>query len=84
MPILMVSVDDPISKTDNPLGGSGDVVSMRHHYNRPALGVQICQQGHNLCTGFGIQVAGRFICEDKHWIVDQGSRDGHSLHLPAR
>ena len=38
---------------------------------------QLCQQGHHLCAGLFIQVAGRFICQDQQRIVHQrpGKRD---------
>ena len=35
-------------------------------------------------TGFGIQSAGRLVCQDNIRIVDDSAGNGNTLHLPAR
>ena len=48
------------------------------------LAVHVAQEGEDLVGGFAVQVAGRFVGEDKGGAVHQGAGDGDALLLAAR
>ena len=56
---------------------------MGDHDNGFAHGIQLFKNIHNLITGLGIQVTGRFVCHHDGRVVDQRPGDGHPLPLPA-
>ena len=82
-PLSPVGINAPIQKADHPLGVLGNVVLVGDHDDGAPFAVQFGQQRHDLRPGFGIQVAGGFIRQDEHRIVDQGAGDGDPLRLPA-
>ena len=49
-----------------------------------AAGVDLAQQVHDLERQIGIEVAGRFVGEQQHRIVDERARDRDALLLTAR
>ena len=56
---------------------------MCHHNNQTIFG-NFFQQIHYLNTCIAVQRPGRFVRQQNIRIVDQGARNGYSLHLTAR
>ena len=54
------------------------IVGHHHHQSVPG---DFLQQFHDLNTGFRIQCAGGFVSQQDIRVIDQGSGDGHTLHL---
>src|SRR6185437_10222321 len=78
-------LDHPaILEHDRPAAKGGDVGLVRHEDYRPALCVELLDEGHDTIRTAGIQVARGLICQDHHGLVDQRPRDGHTLLLSAR
>ena len=53
---------------------------MRNHDHQTISGY-LFQQFHNLHTGFGVQRAGGFVCQQNIRIVNQCTGNGYTLHL---
>ena len=55
---------------------------MRDHNDQPVLG-HLLQKLHDLNARFRIQRAGRLVGQQNVGVIDQRTRDGNALHLPA-
>ena len=53
------------------------------HHDDQAIARQTLQDLHDLDGGVGIERARRLVCQDDLGIVDDGARDGDTLHLTA-
>ena len=56
---------------------------MRDH-NDEAVAGHVAQQVHDLHAGCGVEGTGRFVGQQNLGVVDEGARDGDTLHLAAR
>ena len=56
---------------------------MRDHDDKAVFG-DLLEQLHDLDARLGVERAGGFVGQQHVGVVDQGARDGHALHLPAR
>jgi len=75
-------LDQSIAQMDRALCVRRDVGLVGHHGNAAPPIMQLVQDRHDLLPGSGVQVAGRFICQDQHRVVDEGASDDHALTLP--
>ena len=53
-------------------------------HNYQALAGHLLQQVHDLHRRGGVQCAGGLVCQHNFGVIDQRTRNGHALHLPAR
>lgn len=44
--------------------------------------MEIKENLHHLLSGIPVQSTGWFICEEKNWVIDQGTGNSHPLTLP--
>ena len=65
------------------IGVCGDARFMRYENYRLAGFLQLVEQRHDVLTGRGIEIAGRFIGEQNARFCDQRPRDRDPLTLPA-
>ena len=56
---------------------------MRDHDDEAVAG-HVAQQVHDLHAGCGVEGTGRFVGQQNLGVVDEGARDGDTLHLAAR
>ena len=56
---------------------------MGHHDDQTVLS-DVSQEVHDLDAGLGVKSTGRFVSQENFGVVDQGARDGDTLHLTAR
>ena len=78
-----VTDDFAVLDPDDPVGilfRQFRVVGDHHHQTVPG---HFLQQFHDLHAGFRVQRAGGFIGQQNIRIVDQGTGNGHTLHLAA-
>ena len=61
----------------------GKLRVMRDHDDEP-LTRNFLDQLHDLDARLGVQRAGRFVCKQDIRVVDERTRNGNALHLPAR
>src|SRR5580704_956013 len=65
-------------------GASSDQRIVGHHED--GLGIfadQFFDESHDFIGAFAVEVAGRFVAEQKGWIGDDGASDGYALFLSA-
>src|SRR5882724_4673839 len=61
----------------------GDVLLVRDHDDGDAVLIELLENGHDLNAGSAVEIAGRFICQQYLWIIDQRARDRDALLLTA-
>src|SRR6266576_5106192 len=62
---------------------SRDVLLVRDHDDGDAVLVELLENGHDLDAGSAVEIAGRFVCQQYLWIIDQRARDRDALLLTA-
>ena len=78
-----VAADDAVGEVDDARGVLlGELGVVRHHHDQAVLG-DLGEQVHHLHARLGIERAGGLVGEQDLGIVDEGARDGHTLHLAA-
>jgi hypothetical protein len=79
-----IALDLAVHQADYASAVIGNVLVMGDDYDGVAMLVQFVEHRHHVSTGAGIQIAGRFVCQQNGWFTDQGASDGHTLSLAAR
>ena len=75
--------DFAVQKLDGAGGVTlGKLGIVGNHDDQP-IPSDFLQKIHDLHAGFRIQRAGGFVCQEDFRVVDQGTGDGHPLHLAA-
>jgi hypothetical protein len=81
----LVSADPPIPHTDDALGAIGNFLTVRHQNESHAfVAMQVLEEIEHLSRSVGIEVAGRLVGEQQHWIVSQRSRNSDTLPFANR
>ena len=80
---MHVAHDLAIVHDDVALGVASNIEFVSDHDDRHPLVVQILEHAHDLDAGPAVQVAGRFVGQQKFWLIDQSARDGDALLLAA-
>ena len=83
VPVTDVVGNVPVAQHDIPAAELRDLRVVRDEYDRAPLGVQTLEQRQNLERGPRIEVAGRFVGQNHHRIVNERPRDRHALLLSA-
>src|SRR5487761_242014 len=78
-----VAVDLAVPDVDDAPGADGNVMFVRDHHNRVASLVKPVEQSHDFKPRRAVEVACGLVGEKQRRIVDESSRDGHTLPLPA-
>ena len=60
-----------IFESNDSFGMLGDVIFVSDHNDRLSLIVELLKKSHDFVGRFGIEVTGRFIGQNKRWVVDQ-------------
>ena len=60
-----------------------DIALVRDENDGVTARIQILEQRHYFFAGFGVEIAGRFVCQNYRRIVHQRARDGHALALAS-
>src|SRR5690349_7934508 len=55
-----------------------------YHKDRMSFCAKFDEQVHDVCAGFAVEVASRFICQNERRICHQRAGDGNSLTFTAR
>ena len=76
--------DPPVAQVDLAVGGRGDLGVVGDEDDRPAGGVELVEQRHDLGAGVAVEVAGRLVGEDQRRLRDERARDRDPLLLAAR
>src|SRR6266576_3230367 len=79
----LILPDQPIPHDNVSLRISGDVLLVRDHDDGDAVLVELLENGHDLNAGSAVEIAGRFICQQYLWIIDQRARERDALLLTA-
>jgi len=75
--------DAPIAHMNHPVRMYGSLRVMSHHDNGAAPFMQGMEQFHDFLARLRIEVAGRFIRQDQHRIIDESPGNCHTLLLTA-
>lgn len=75
--------DSSVAHPNDSARVSGDFLFVRDHHDRLSLFVEPSEKPHDLLAGDRVEVARRFVREEKFGIVDQSSSDGDTLLLAA-
>ena len=71
-----------VAKMNRALRHLGDGGFMRdHHQDHVALGLNTCQQGHDLVGVFTVEVAGGLVRQQDFRVVGKAAGDGDALAL---
>ena len=65
------------------LGRGGDLGVVGDEDDRPARGVELVEERHDLGAGVAVEVAGRLVGEDERRLGDERPGDGDALLLAA-
>jgi hypothetical protein len=79
-----VTYDTAIPHSYNALRVLRDTGIVSDEHDGVAGIVQRAKQGHNLCGGGAVQVAGRLVRKEDTWIGNYRTRNGQALTLAAR
>ena len=82
--IFLVAHNFTIFNMNNPVGMLGNVGLVGNEHNSAPKVFVECLEGakHNL-AGLSVEVSGRLVGQDKRWVVNQRTRNGDALELPA-
>ena len=79
----LIGVDVAVFETDDALAAVGDGFVVCDHDDCEPCPVEVIEHVEDVAAGFGVEVAGRFVCEEEGRFVDEGAGDGDTLHLAA-
>ena len=75
--------DLPVAQVDLPVGGRGDLGVVGDEDDRPAGGVELVEEAHDVRAGVAVEVAGRLVGQDERRLRDERPGDRDPLLLAA-
>src|SRR5688572_28097709 len=81
--LMLLRLKPPVAKPHDPLAKGGVLFRVGDLDDGRALGVQACEQRHDVARLPGMEVAGRLVGQDEPRAGDHGARDSHQLLLAA-
>ena len=75
--------DPAVTNTDDAPCSLRDILFVCYQNDSIALLIKFIKQKHDLITGSGVKIAGRFVCQQNRWIIYKGARYGNTLTLTA-
>ena len=79
-----VGDDAAVGQLDDAGGVLVGQLGVVRDHNDEAVAGHVAQQVHDLHAGCGVEGTGRFVGQQNLGVVDEGARDGDTLHLAAR
>src|SRR5262245_12882444 len=76
--------DHSVAHVDDAMGAGSDPLVMRYKHNGFALRVQVVDQLQHFLSGARIEISGGFIGKHQERVVDERTRNRHTLLLAAR
>ena len=79
----LIAFYQSILNADDTFGVTGDVLFVRNDDDGVALLAKLVEEPHDVLAGFGIQIAGGFVCKDDRGSCHECASDSDALALTA-
>jgi len=76
-----VGPDPAVQHVDHPAGLFTEALIMSDHHERGSILIETAEEGEDLLSRSGIELAGRLVSQKQHWAVGQRTGNGYPLHF---